>query len=120
MRQRIRDAKRRLDALEVAAQNIVPIMDGLPHEQTQASRVEKIALLIAELSNELDALKAEFETACVKITQKLRSEPLDVHEFEVLILRYVACMNFRDIQFKLDISDARVFYLHRNAIRKLK
>lgn len=120
LRQRIRDEERRLDALRVAAQNIVPILDGMPHERSQASKVEKVALLVFELERELAALKTQFESACVNITRKLRQENLDAQEFEILLLRYVACMNFRDIQCKLDVSDARVFYIHRNALKKLK
>lgn len=120
LRRRIRDEERRLDALRAAAQNITPILDGMPHERSQSSRVEKVALLVLEVERELAALKARFETACVKITRALRCENLDAQEFEIMLMRYVACMNFRDIQFNLDKSDARVFYYHRNALKKLK
>lgn len=120
LRDKIRAEERRLNSLRVAAQNLVPILDGMPHAQTQSSRVEKIAALILDTEHELEELKAKFETACVTIARNLRDESLTAQEQEILTLRYVGCMNFRDIEFKTNLSDARIFYLHRHALKKIK
>ena len=46
--------EKRLRALRVAAENIVPILDGLPHAAIAHSQVEKIALKIVESERELE------------------------------------------------------------------
>lgn len=119
LKQQILREQCRLQTLRTSADNIALVQDGMPHNRGQNSRVEKIATFIIEIENEIAALKAEFETACVSLARKLRDEDLTAQEMSVITLRYVACMNFRDIERELDMSDARVFYTHRHALKSM-
>ena len=56
LNKKIRDLQRHLQELRVSAENLVPILDGLPHSSEAKSRVEKIALMIVEDERELTAL----------------------------------------------------------------
>lgn len=119
LKQQIDFEEQRLKTLLTTADNIVQVLDGMPHARRQTSRVEKVATLIVEIEEKIAALKAEFETACVNLARKLREENLTSQELNVVTLRYVACMNFRDIEFELNMSDARVFYTHRHALKSM-
>lgn len=120
LRQRIREQERRLNALRLSVQNLTPLLDGMPHSRSQTSRVEKIVVKAADLEREIESLRDECAAAAVTLTDKISAANLESHEETILILRYVACMNFRDIEFELGMSDARIFYLHRNSLRKVK
>lgn len=120
LRDLMRNEERRLNAYRLAAQNLVPLLDGMPHARNCAGKPEKIALLIVESELKLIELNERYDAACDKLARKIKAEIADGTEQEILLLRYVACMNFRDIEIKLDMSDARIFYLHRNGIKKLK
>lgn len=117
LRDAIRSIERRLKALREAVSNLTPILDGMPHAQSQTSKVESLSVLILETERELHDFKNRMVSTVGKISQAICRALLPAQEEEVLLLRYVACMNFRDIQFKLNLSDARVFYLHRHALK---
>lgn len=117
LNKRIRDLERHLQALRISAANIVPILDGLPHSSEVKSRVERIAINIVEHERELAELREEFVNAALELQTAIEAAPLNLLEKTVLIMRYVACMNFRDIEFELETTDARVFYMHRTATK---
>lgn len=120
LKKQIQVEERRLQALRAAAENLVPILDGMPHAKNRKSRVANIAALIIEEEQSLNKMRENVDNTSAELAEKIRNEPLTSREKEILILRYVACMNFRDIEFKLHLSDARIFYLHRSALRKIK
>lgn len=120
LRQRIREQERRLRALRLSVENLTPILDGMPHSRSPTSRVEKITVKILEAERELELLRAECANAAEVLTEKISAANLESQEQTILIMRYVACMNFRDIEFELGLSDARIFFLHRNSLRKIK
>lgn len=115
---KIRDLERHLQALRLSVQNITPVLDGLPHSTGVKSRVEKLALSVIEKERELCSLREQFVSSALDITEQINRAQLNQEEKSVLLLRYVSCMNFQDIWFELNISDARTFYLHRTALKK--
>ncbi|MBQ4495659.1 MAG: DUF1492 domain-containing protein [Selenomonadaceae bacterium] len=116
---RIRDLEWRLQTLRAEAENIVPVIDGLPHATQIKSRVEKLALNITDCDNELINLREQFVNSALELGNKIDNAKLNSQEKTVLSLRYVSCMNFQDIWLKLDTSDANIFYLHRTALKKI-
>lgn len=120
LKKRIRDLESHLQSLRTAAENLTPILDGLPHSTERKSRVEKIALMIVEEERELEDLREAAADAAVTLARRIKHADLTFQEREVAMLRYVACMNFRDIEAKLHMSDARIFFLHRQAEKKIK
>lgn len=116
---RIRDLEWRLQALRAEAENIVPVIDGLPHATQIKSRIEKLALNIADCDSELINLREQFVNSALELGNKIDNAQLNSQEKTVLSLRYVSCMKFQDIWLKLDTSNARIFYLHRTALKKI-
>ena len=116
---RIRDFEWYLKALRESADNIVPILDGMPHATTIQSKVEKLTVKLADAERELTELKSRFVDAAVELESKIHAANLNRQEEAVLILRYVSCMNFQDIWQTLNTSDARIFYLHRTGVKNL-
>lgn len=117
LNKQIRRQEQHLQALRLSAENLVPILDGLPHSNEAKSRVEKIALMIIESERELDSLRAQLDRASEELPARIHDEVSDVQERTVLLLRYVACMRFRDIAFQLEMSERRVFQIHHDALK---
>ena len=123
---RVRELKKRIYELELRrekyccqAENIVPIIDGMPHAKDAKSRVEKITVELVAIDEEMAELADVFVQAVFELDAAIEASGLDALEKAVINLRYVACMNFRDIQEKLKISDATTFYIHRTAKKKI-
>lgn len=118
LRNKIRDLTSHLQALRLSAQNIVPVIDGLPHSDSVKSRVEKLALKIIEHERELSDLSRQFAISALNLEERInRADQLNQQEKTILLMRYVACMRFQDIWIEMQISDNRAFYLHRTAVK---
>lgn len=116
LNKQIRKLEQHLQALRLSAENLVPILDGLPHSNSAKSRVEKIVLMIIDDEREMENLRAQLDRASEELPARLLAEVSDVQARTVLFLRYVACMRFRDIAFQLEMSERRVFQIHRDAL----
>ena len=119
LRNRILAMTRHIETLRIAASNLVPVLDGMPHARNAESRVENLTLKIVESEKELSALREEFDATAAQLADKIKIAPLTMREREVLILRYVACERFRDISFQMNYSDAHVFRLHSDGVEKI-
>jgi len=117
LNKQIRRQEQYLQALRLSAENLVPILDGLPHSNVAKSRVEKSVLMIIESERELENLRAQLDRASEDLPARIHDEVSDVQERTVLLLRYVACMRFRDIAFQLEMSERRVFQIHHDALK---
>ena len=116
----IRELETHLVTLRRCIENLSPKLDGLPRSTTIQSQVEKIALEIVESSRELEALREQILFATAKLTNEICRAVVAPQERTVLILRYVACMNFRDISFQLNFSDRKVYALHHDGLKNLQ
>ena len=116
---RIRDLENLLTTLRKRAEDITPVCDGLPKPTDIHSRVEFLALKIVEKTIELESLHEQILSATVTLTEAICKEIADPNQRAVLLLRYVHCMHFRDIGFRLDKSDATVYRLHHDAAQKM-
>ena len=117
---RIRDEERHLNSLRDAAQNITAVIDGMPKSRSQTSKVEKVTLLIVEVERELEKLRPQLDEAAANIANKITATSLSPYEKQILILRYVGCLSWRQVQYKTQSAESRVFYLHKSAMEKLK
>lgn len=115
----IRAGESDLETLRLTATKLVPLRDGMPKAQNLESRVEEITVMILECERELTQLKEKLIEVTGELARKIARENLTPQERRVIFLRYVACQNFRDIAFDMDISDARVYFVHATAREKI-
>lgn len=119
IRSEIADLERKIEFIRGSLSNPVPLRDGMPQGRGLESRIEKLVVQITDLEAELSELKKRRELAIIKVTAGICAGNLSGKEASVMWRRYVKCMRFRDIGFELNYSDAHVFYLHRQGLKKL-
>ena len=115
----IRDNERRLEILRTAIVNIVPVQDGMPKSSGTDSQVERLTVQTIALEETIADLRRRYDNTRVWLIETFGNAGLSVRECEVVMLRYVACMSYREIQRALNISNGHVFKVHRQAVRKL-
>ena len=114
---RIGTVTNHLAGLRLSAENLVPILDGMPHSKEAKSRVERIALEIIEDECELTALRSEYELAQARLTDKILLEVSDPVIQTLLVLRYVECYSFRETARRINYSLQQVFRLHEEYLK---
>ena len=115
LQKQIRALEKNVHGLKMLAENIVPILDGLPHSTDTKSRVENIALKIVEREHELDNLREEYLHAKERLTNKILSELGEDPILQtLLILYYVECLSFRETARRMGYTLRHVFRLHEN------
>lgn len=114
---KICDLEKHLRSLRLSAENITPIIDGLPHAKTAKSRVEKIAVLIVEHECELKELQEQFITVKSKLADKIMSEVTEPAVQTLLMLRYVECCTVKEIACRMQYSIRAVFKMHAHFLK---
>lgn len=114
----IKQLERQLTSLRASSTSITPLLNGMPKSSGASSKVEKIVTLIMDLEKEL----CELKTQKVQSMARLEAMIADVtvgKARELFTLRYVYCQLFRDIAFKLNCSENKIYYLHRITLEKI-
>ena len=109
-----------METLRATAQNLVPIRDGLPKGKATSSAVERLAVKILNLEENLRGLQEKLAAVKIRLIEEICAAPLKEMERRVLMMRYVNCMRFRDICFDLNKSDARIYQWHRAGLEKMR
>lgn len=117
LRKKIRAVESRLQALKTNAENIVPILDGLPHAKTAQSKVERNALKIIESEQELETLRTELIQAKSALADKIMSQVDEPNYQTLLVLRYVECLSFREIARRMHYTLRSVYRTHKKILR---
>ena len=113
--QKLKREEQRLQALRTKAENIVPILDGLPHAKTAQSKVERLALKIIESEQLIEVLQAEIIRAKTRLID-LILERVEEPAFQtLLVLRYVECLSFRETARRMHYCLRNIFQLHDRA-----
>ena len=118
LNKKICDIERHLQALRISAENLVPILDGLPHSSEAKSRVEKIALMIVEDERELTALNETKLLAKSKLADKILCEVDEPTLQTLLVLRYVECLSFKETARRMHFTLRYVFKLHTEFLKE--
>ncbi|MBR3746219.1 MAG: hypothetical protein IKN27_04580 [Selenomonadaceae bacterium] len=112
LKKKIRDVERRLQSLRTAAENLVPVLNGLPHSKGAKSRVEKIALDIVATEHELELLRGQMPLMKSELADKILHEVNAPDLQTLLILRYVECLSFNEIARRMKYGLRHIFRLH--------
>lgn len=118
LKKSIRDLELRLQALKTAAENLVPVLDGLPHSNEAKSRVEKIALMIIEHERELETLREQIILAKSELVDKILREIENITLQTLLILRYVECLSYKDTARRMHFTLRYIFKLHTKFLKE--
>ena len=105
---------RRVEALKV------PVRDGLPKSNAVDSRVERLAVSIADASRHIDKMKEQLVEAEIHLEQQINVEVTDITARALLILRYVHCKCFQEISKILGYSESHIYRLHSRILQDLK
>ena len=117
LKKRIRDVERHLQALRLSAENLVPILDGLPHSTEAKSRVEKIALMIIEHERELETLHERIISAKSELVDKILREVDEPTLQALAALRYVECLSYKETARRMTFTLRHVFRLHAKFLK---
>ena len=117
LKKRIRDVERHLQALRLSAENLVPILDGLPHSTEAKSRVEKIALMIVEHERELETLREQIILAKSELLDKVLIEIEEPTLQALAALRYVECLSYKETARRMMITLRHAFRLHEKFLK---
>ena len=112
LKKRIQAVERHLQALRMSAENLVPIIDGLPHAKEAKSRVEKIALMIVASEREIETFREEIIQTKSALADKILCEVEEPTLQVLLVLRYVECLSFKDVARRMKSSLRHVYRLH--------
>ena len=104
--------ERRLQELRMSVENLVPIIDGLPHATEAKSRVEKITLMIVANERELENLRERFTRLKSELVDKIMSQVSTPILQTLLVLRYVECLSFKETARRMKSSLRHVYRLH--------
>lgn len=119
LNKKIRDIERHLQELRMSAENLVPILDGLPHSSEGKSRVEKIALMIVEDERELTALNEVQLLAKSELVDKILREVDEPATQTLLVLRYVECLSFKETARRMRITLRHLYRLHEKFFKNV-
>ena len=109
--------EKKLRALKVCADNIVPVLDGLPKSNFIKSRVEKIATAIVETEQELVELRGQLTETKLTLATQIFKETEDAVNQTLLILRYVECLSYKDTAHRMHYTLRQIFRLHNDALK---
>ena len=127
----VRNLKKRLDGEQKKLNALKIVVGAFPHKYGQSeeggagsggtpkSAFESYVVQIADTEKNIEKLQNELTQAVPRLTEKIQNEVANTDEQTLLIYRYVACKFFRDIGFLMGYSEARVYSLHREILKKL-
>lgn len=115
LRRRIEAKQAHLEELRAQAERITPSLSGIPHGSDVSSPTERYAVLIADLSweIELDALDLIAFQSEIRQTIESLEDPVIV---QLLSYRYLAYKNWREISELMHYSLRHVTRLHARGL----
>lgn len=114
----VRGLEQRVARLKLSYNNIVPVLNGMPHATLAKSKVETLALLIVEGEHNVDALRAAWAEAKADVANVIMCEIDDPICQAMFLLRYVECLPFKEVAQRMQFSVRHVFRLHDETLKR--
>ena len=93
--EKIEAEEMRIEEWRLLAESIAtPVITGMPQSKSQTSRVEKIALKIAEAEQKITAMKEQLTQAKINLFTEIQAVALTPILKRLLICRYVVCLPY--------------------------
>lgn len=116
---RLERERRRLVDLKVCAVSMTPLLDGMPHATALQSKVEQIALLIAESEQVIKDMCQTLAQRKFELLSRLQALPMNELQQRVLSYHYVACLKFKEIAKRLNFTKEYISKLHNRGLQAL-
>lgn len=117
---RIEKEEIKLLRLNALARSTTAELDGLPHNKTESSKVEQIAIRIFECKETISLLKKVRILCRIELNNLLEVHVRNPAQCQVLFLRYGLCKAFKVIGRELGYSESTVFKLHKAGLKALE
>lgn len=116
LKMRLDREQRRLQDLQVMAESMTPILDGMPHAKPLTYKVEQLATMTADCKDTIANLTEQLIQAKFDLLTKLQS--LNLHERceRVLNYHYVSCLKFGAIAKLMNYTRDYVWKLHKRGL----
>lgn len=118
LKRRIEAKEAHLDELRTQAEKVTPVLNGMPRGSGPSSNVERIAVMIADLSSEIDENIAELHDATMSVKATIDSLG-DDRIAQVMTYRYLAFLSWSEIAKRTHYSMDWLFALNRKAFREI-
>ena len=119
LKQRVDRERRRLTDLEVLAEAITPILDGMPHSKPIEYKVERLAVKSADCKSLINSLSEQLIQAKFELLNRLQTFNLSELQERVLSYHYVSCMKFKEIAKRIGYTNDYIRKLHAKALKVL-
>ena len=119
LKEKIAELEKHIQALRLSAENLVPILDGMPRATDIRSRVETIGVKVITAEEDLRDLREELIQAKEGLMRRILDDIADPTTQTLLALRYVECLSFRKIAARMHYTLRQVFRLHEYFLKKL-
>lgn len=135
LKKQIADEVQRLEGLKDFALSITPqfsretyrdeknklqsftCLNVMPKGNSTDSRVEKIAVLIADTENKISNLQKELATESMLLTEKINANFTGI-EHRILFGHYVNGKSFREIALTSHYTLRYIFYIHKKILKR--
>ena len=117
--EKIEMTRERLVRLRILRDAVSPELDGLPKNPSVQSRVEKLAVAMADCESELHELQAILISCRIELCEWLTDKISDGNICRVMIWRYGFLKKFSEIARELNFSESAVFRFHRLGLMQL-
>ena len=118
IRKKIAAKEVHLEELRTQAEKSTQLLTGMPRGSSTESSVERLAVMIADLSWEIELDEQDlvlYEAQIKKVIDSVQ----DPACFEVLTYRYLAFHTWTQISDEMHYSNRQVFRIHAKALRSV-
>lgn len=120
LKKRADELQKNLEELRILSISLSRVMTGLPGAPNYESRVEKMAIKIADGERELSRLAEEYLEARRTLTQKIMEEIAEPVHQTLLLMRYVECLSYRECAKRMNFSERQIFRVHQKILKRMQ
>lgn len=111
----LQNLKQKIISLRSAVNNLTRVLDGMPHNPSPNSRVEKLTLKIVETQQLAAQVENDMLIAAEILTINICDVGLNELEEKIMLQYYVDCKSNKDIMYALNIYERRFYRLRFHA-----
>ena len=120
LKKRADELQKNLEEWRLLSISLSRVLTGLPGAHNHESRVEKMAIKIADGERELSRLAEEYLEVRRTLTQKIMEEITEPIHQTLLLMRYVECLSYRECAKRMNFSERQIFRVHQKLLKRME